>query len=80
MYRAGRFTLDPHTLNTIGLTHTDLKNFALALCGGKTLYVSNSLDGGISAIDTATGKVKNRLLFSERNEKVALMGPVSCCC
>ncbi|MBN0926622.1 hypothetical protein JTL68_35600, partial [Pseudomonas aeruginosa] len=27
------------------------------------------LDGGISAIDTATGKVKNRLLFSERNEK-----------
>jgi len=22
------YTLDPHTLNTIGLTHTDLKNFA----------------------------------------------------
>ncbi|MDR6345246.1 DNA-binding beta-propeller fold protein YncE [Klebsiella sp. SORGH_AS 1025] len=64
------YTLDPHTLNTIGLTHTDLKNFALQLSAeGKTLYVSNSLDGGISAIDTATGKVKNRLLFSERNEK-----------
>lgn len=64
------YTLDPHTLNTIGLTHTDLKNFALRLSAeGKTLYVSNSLDGGISAIDTATGKVKNRLLFSERNEK-----------
>ncbi len=59
MYRAGRFTLDPHTLNTIGLTHTDLKNFALQLSAeGKTLYVSNSLDGGISAIDTATGKQK----------------------
>lgn len=52
------YTLDPHTLNTIGLTHTDLKNFALQLSAGKTLYVSNSLDGGISAIDTATGKVK----------------------
>ncbi len=64
------YTLDPHTLNTIGLTHTDLKNFALQLSAeGKMLYVSNSLDGGISAIDTATGKVKNRLLFSERNEK-----------
>ena len=25
------YTLDPHTLNTIGLTHTDLKNFALQL-------------------------------------------------
>lgn len=23
------YTLDPQTLNTIGLTHTDLKNFAL---------------------------------------------------
>lgn len=64
------YKLDPQTLNTIGLTHTDLKNFALQLSAdGKTLFVSNSLDGGISAIDTATGKVKNRLLFSERNEK-----------
>lgn len=34
------------------------ENFALQLSAGKTLYVSNSLDGGISAIDTATGKVK----------------------
>ncbi|MCD8670327.1 hypothetical protein LUD45_23620, partial [Klebsiella pneumoniae] len=35
------YTLDPHTLNTIGLTHTDLKNFALQLSAeGKTLYVS----------------------------------------
>jgi WD40 repeat protein len=51
--------------------HTDLKNFAVQISPeGKTLFVSNSLDGGISAIDTATGKVKNRLLFSERNEKV----------
>ncbi|WP_238892642.1 amino acid permease [Klebsiella pneumoniae] len=46
------YTLDPHTLNTIGLTHTDLKNFALQLSAeGKTLYVSNSLDGGITAAE-----------------------------
>ncbi|MDU7297894.1 MAG: hypothetical protein E7L38_26500, partial [Klebsiella pneumoniae] len=42
----------------IGLTHNDLQCFPLPLSAeGKTLYVSNSLDGGISAIDTATGKV-----------------------
>lgn len=64
------YILDPHTLNTIGLTYTDLKNFALQLSAeGKALYVSSSLDGGINAIDITTGKIKNRLLFSERSEK-----------
>lgn len=64
------YKLDPTTLKTIGMTHTDLKNFAVQLSpDGSTLFVTNSLDGGISAIDTANGKVKKRLLFSERNEK-----------
>lgn len=64
------YKLDPKTLKTIGLSYTDLKNFAVQITpDGKTLFVTNSLDGGISAIDTATGKVKKRLLFSERNEK-----------
>lgn len=64
------YRLDPKTLKTIGLSHTDLKNFAVQMTpDGKTLFVTHSLDGGISAIDTATGKVKKRLLFSERNEK-----------
>ena len=64
------YKLDAKTLKTLGTTHTDLKNFAMqASADGKTLYVSNSLDGGISAIGAADGKVKGRLLFSERNEK-----------
>lgn len=64
------YKLDAKTLKTINLTHTDLKNFAMQISpDGKTLYVTNSLDGGISAINTADGKVKGRLLFSERNEK-----------
>ncbi|GGD17257.1 hypothetical protein GCM10011513_13340 [Franconibacter daqui] len=64
------YKLDPKTLNTLGESHTDLKNFGAAQdAEGKTLFVTNSLDGGISAIDTANGKVKGRLLFSERNEK-----------
>ncbi|MGL4724787.1 MAG: hypothetical protein ACRCWW_09840 [Scandinavium sp.] len=64
------YKLDPATLKTTGASHTDLKNFAMAMSAdGKTVYVTNSLDGGISAINTADGKVKARLLFPERNEK-----------
>ncbi|MRS90043.1 hypothetical protein GJV04_08330 [Enterobacteriaceae bacterium RIT714] len=64
------YKLDPTTLKTIGRSHTDLKNFALAISpDGKTIYATNSLDGGISAIDTTDGKVKNRLLFTERNKE-----------
>jgi DNA-binding beta-propeller fold protein YncE len=75
------YKLDPKTLKTIGLSYTDLKNFAVQITpDGKTLFVTNSLDGGISAIDTATGKVKKRLLFSERNEKGCRTARARSCC
>ncbi|WP_368542561.1 YncE family protein [Enterobacter soli] len=64
------YKLDPATLKTIGRSHTDLKNFAMAMSpDGQTVYVTNSLDGGISAVSTADGKVKNRLMFTERNKE-----------
>ena len=64
------YKLDPATLKSRGRSHTDLKNFALAISpDGQTLYVTNSLDGGISAISTADGKVKKRLMFTERNKE-----------
>lgn len=64
------YKLDPATLKVLGITHTDLKNFGVAMDPqGKTLYVTNSLDGGVSALDIASGKITGRLLFSERNEK-----------
>ncbi|POU73762.1 hypothetical protein C3387_05295 [Leclercia sp. LSNIH6] len=64
------YKLDPATLKTTGRSHTDLKNFALAISpDGKTVYATNSLDGGISAISTEDGKVKKRLLFTERNKE-----------
>lgn len=64
------YKLDAKTLKTIGLSHTDLKNFATAISAdGKTLYVTNSLDGGVTALNTEDGKVKARLAFPERNEK-----------
>ncbi|MDE9612005.1 YncE family protein [Citrobacter portucalensis] len=62
------YKLDPKTLKTFGLSHTDMKNFGMAISpDGKTVYVTNSLDGGLSALNTADGKVKNRVLFPERN-------------
>ncbi|MEG5549904.1 hypothetical protein UXO11_09945 [Enterobacter wuhouensis] len=64
------YKLDPTTLKTIGRSHTDLKNFAMTISpDGQTVYVTNSLDGGISAINTADGKIKKRLMFTERNKE-----------
>ncbi|MCE9993147.1 hypothetical protein LZ633_14250 [Enterobacter asburiae] len=64
------YKLDPATLKTLGRSHTDLKNFAMTISpDGQTVYVTNSLDGGISAISTADGKIKKRLMFTERNKE-----------
>lgn len=64
------YKLDPATLKTLGSTHTDLKNFGMTISpDGNTVYVTHSLDGGISAIDAHSGKVLARTLFPERNEK-----------
>ena len=62
------YKLDPKTLKTIGATHTDLKNFGMDIAAdGKTIYATNSLDAGISAVNTADGKIIARALFPERN-------------
>ncbi|WP_318367560.1 hypothetical protein [Enterobacter sp.] len=62
------YKLDAKTLKTIGATHTDLKNFGVDISAdGQTLYATNSLDAGISAVNTADGKVIARALFPERN-------------
>lgn len=64
------YKLDPTTLKTLGSTHTDLKNFGMDIApDGKTVYATNSLDAGISAVNTADGKVIARALFPERNKE-----------
>ncbi|MGJ0192182.1 YncE family protein [Pantoea sp. RRHST58] len=64
------YRLDPATLETTGKGYTDLKNFGMTMNeDGSLLYVTNTLDGGVSKIDPAKGKVLARTLFSERNEK-----------
>lgn len=70
------YRLDATTLKTTGEGHYDLKNFGLASApDGSALYATNSLDGGISAIDPESGKVLKRLMFSEKNEKGLPFGP-----
>jgi len=63
------YRLDPTTLATTGETHTDLKNFGMAADpDGKVFYTTNSLDGGISKVDAQSGKVLERLKFSEKGK------------
>lgn len=58
------YRLDPTTLATKAETHTDLKNFGMAVADdGKAFYTTNSLDGGISKVDAQSGKVLQRLMF-----------------
>lgn len=62
------YRLDPATLAILGQTHTDLKNFGMTSnAQGDTLYVTQTLDSSVSAIDAVSGKVKARLTFKDKN-------------
>lgn len=64
------YRLDANTLATLGTTHTDLKNFGMtASPDGSVLYVTNTLDGGVTKVDAKSGKVLQRLLFGLKNDK-----------
>lgn len=70
------YKLDPDTLQTLGMTHTDTKNFGLAMNpSGDTLYITNSLDAGVSALDTKTGKLKGRTRFTEHSKDGSAYSP-----
>ncbi|NIF22203.1 YncE family protein [Candidatus Pantoea multigeneris] len=63
------YRLDPATLKITGETHTDLKNFGMASNpDGSEVFATNSLDGTVSKIDAKSGKVLQRLEFSERSK------------
>ncbi|ADU71671.1 YncE family protein [Pantoea sp. At-9b] len=64
------YRLDPTTLATKGETHTDLKNFGMAIEGeGSVFYTTNSLDGGVSKVDAQSGKVLERLMLGGKKDK-----------
>lgn len=61
------YRLDPATLATTGETHTDYKNFGMASePDGSVFYTTNSLDGAVSKVDAKTGKILQRVKFSEK--------------
>lgn len=63
------YRLDPVTLQTTGETHTNMKDIGLAIDPqGKTIYITNSRDAGISSVDTESGKAAGYLKVTERNE------------
>ena len=63
------YRLDPATLAVKGITHTDLKNFGMAMDErGERLYATNTLDGGVSQIDVQSGKVLQRLMFKGKDK------------
>lgn len=60
------YRLDPDTLEPIGAIHTDLRNLGLTLApDGKRLYVTNSLDHALTAIDLDSNTVVARLRFED---------------
>jgi len=63
------YRLDPTTLATKGVTHTDLKNFGMAAdSSGDRFYATNTLDGGVSQVDVQSGKVLQRLMFKGKDK------------
>lgn len=63
------YRLDPTTLTTTVETHTDLKNFGMAVDdNGQVFYTTNSLDGGVSKVDARSGKVLQRLMFDGKDK------------
>ncbi len=64
------YRLDPVTLEPIGAIHTDLRNLGMTLSpDGTRLYVTNSLDHALTAIDLESNKVVTRLHFTEDTDE-----------
>src|SRR5690606_22257490 len=52
------------------------KNFGLAISPkGDTLYITNSLASGVSAMDVETGKIKAHVKFTDKSEDGWPYGP-----
>lgn len=71
------YRLDPQTLAPVGAMHTDLRNLGMTLSpDGTRLFVTNSLDHALTAIDLESSKVVARLHFTEdTDEKGHRYGP-----
>ncbi|CUU25387.1 putative protein YncE [Duffyella gerundensis] len=61
------YRLDPQTLAITQIIHNDLKPFGAAINPQtNTLYVGNSVEGAVTAIDASSGEVRGRLVLDAR--------------
>ncbi|VDZ73565.1 putative receptor [Atlantibacter hermannii] len=61
------YKLDPATLDVKQRIHNDLKPFGAAInTKTDTLWVGNTVDSAVTAIDAKTGEVKGRLVLDKR--------------
>ena len=72
------YRLDPATLEVTQAIHSDLKPFGATLDGAtQTLWLGNTINGAVTAIDAKTGDVKGRLVLDsrQRSETVKPLQP-----
>lgn len=72
------YRLDPQTLAVTQAIHNDLKPFGTAInTKTDTLYVGNTVNSAITAIDLKSGEVKGRLVLDNtpRGEKIRPLAP-----
>lgn len=61
------YRLDPQTLAVTQAIHNDLKPFGAAINNKTdTLFIGNTLNGAVTAIDVKSGEVKGRLVLDSR--------------
>lgn len=61
------YRLDPTTLDITQAIHSDLKPFGAAIDNqSQTLWLGNTTDGAVTAVDAKTGEVKGRVVLDAR--------------
>ena len=61
------YRLDPVTLDVTQVIHNDHKPFGATLdSASQTLWLGNTINGAVTAIDAKTGEVKGRLVLDDR--------------
>lgn len=67
------FRLDPATLGVQQAIHTELKSFGAAINPQtNVLYIGNTVNGSVTAIDASSGKVLNTLVLDSRPRSEAV--------
>lgn len=67
------FRLDPATLGVQQAIHTELKSFGAAINSQtNVLYIGNTVNGSVTAIDASSGKVLNTLVLDSRPRSEAV--------